>query len=289
MSQSALVDAHFPTPARADVGVKSKAASLASQVSSVRAGSESLRQQSLRNGSLMTTSMADSVRLGNDAALSSSYGKLALTSSSAASLRLPVSPVVAPQRTLKPIGSIGATYEATLADRIDPSLDAETAKYRGMYQKLVLEQVKLKKWDSVSAVLDSMANAQGMAPPLALLLSVLDACKRAKSSRDTNLGPGEVAVKVVAIAAWCGGVRTIDLYITALQVLAQSGGKWEWAVFTVKSMQEAGFKPTDAVYELVVAVCKGSVTAKDRVAAYDGLQSVGLPAYVCFNATEVGK
>ena len=50
---------------------------------------------------------------------------------------------------------------------------AETTKYQTMYQTLLMEQLKLKKWDSVASVLDSMASAPGMAPTLSQLLTVL--------------------------------------------------------------------------------------------------------------------
>jgi hypothetical protein len=53
-------------------------------------------------------------------------------------------------------------------------MEAEAAKYRSLYQKLLLEQLRLKKWDSAAAVLDSMASAPGMAPSLSLLLAVLE-------------------------------------------------------------------------------------------------------------------
>lgn len=64
--------------------------------------------------------------------------------------------------------------QAPLGERLDPSLSQESAKYRGMYQKLILEQLRLKKWDSVSSILDSMCNAQGMAPSLSFILTILD-------------------------------------------------------------------------------------------------------------------
>ncbi len=59
-------------------------------------------------------------------------------------------------------------------EKSDAGMEADAARFRSMYQKLIMEQLKLRKWDSVTAVLDSMANAQGMAPSLSLLLTVLD-------------------------------------------------------------------------------------------------------------------
>ncbi len=64
--------------------------------------------------------------------------------------------------------------QAPLAERLDPALDAESAKFRAMYLKLMQEQLRLRKWDSVVSVLDAMANAAGMAPSLSFLLMVLD-------------------------------------------------------------------------------------------------------------------
>ena len=54
---SGLVDAPFPSPAKPDVGVRSKASSLANTISSIRAGAEAVKQTSLRTGTLVTTSM----------------------------------------------------------------------------------------------------------------------------------------------------------------------------------------------------------------------------------------
>ena len=62
-------------------------------------------------------------------------------------------------------------------DRTDKTLVTETQKYSSMYQTLLMEQLKLKKWDSVASVLDSMASAPGMAPTLSQLLAVLKVCR----------------------------------------------------------------------------------------------------------------
>jgi hypothetical protein len=59
------------------------------------------------------------------------------------------------------------------SERSDSVLATETHRYRTMYQTLLAEQLKLKKWDSVATVLDTMSNSQGLAPSLAQLMSVL--------------------------------------------------------------------------------------------------------------------
>ncbi len=64
--------------------------------------------------------------------------------------------------------------QASHKDRTDATMSAETRKYAAMYQALLMEQLKLKKWDSVAAVLDSMASAPGMSPTLSQLLAVLE-------------------------------------------------------------------------------------------------------------------
>jgi hypothetical protein len=87
-----------------------------------------------------------------------------------------------------------------------------------------------------------------------LLCMALQHCRRAPQSRDTTLGPGEVAVKVVTVASLSGTARSIELFETALQVLAASKGRWDWAVFTYKCLLESGFQPSQTVLDLIVTV-----------------------------------
>jgi hypothetical protein len=110
----ALLDAITPSAARPDVGVRSKAASIASQAASVRSGAEGLRQNALRTGALVTATLHDSLRgdvstLGNTA--SSAYFKLAQSS---AALKPPASPIHVPGVPFKSSGMLGATYEVTM-------------------------------------------------------------------------------------------------------------------------------------------------------------------------------
>ena len=64
--------------------------------------------------------------------------------------------------------------QSSTAERSDTTLATESRKYSTMYQTLLMEQLKLRKWDSVASVLDSMSNAPGMAPTLHQLMAVLN-------------------------------------------------------------------------------------------------------------------
>ena len=59
-----LVDPAFPSPSKPDVGVRSKASSLANTIASIRSGAEAVKQTSLRTGSLVTTSMMGTLSQG---------------------------------------------------------------------------------------------------------------------------------------------------------------------------------------------------------------------------------
>jgi hypothetical protein len=52
-----LVDPPFPSPTKADVGVRSKASGMANTLASLRSGAEGVQQKSLRTGALVTSSM----------------------------------------------------------------------------------------------------------------------------------------------------------------------------------------------------------------------------------------
>jgi hypothetical protein len=105
-SQTALADAPLPLVAKPDVGVKSKAAALASQVSSLRAATEGTRQAPIRTGALLTSSMRDAM-LSGGSVFGSSYGKLAMSQSGMLSSMTASASLTA---TSPLHGTIGSTY-----------------------------------------------------------------------------------------------------------------------------------------------------------------------------------
>ena len=307
-----LADLTFPLNGapRPDVSVRQRVSSLASRAASIRQAKAGKKQRAVMTGGLFTTSMRSVAahpgmamsgsqpaylnlslksplgRSARDAGTGTGTGAGAGAGAGAIGLDAPGSTL----RTLdgRPLGMAGATVMPDTDDMVDPELEAETRKFRAQFKALLLEQLRLRKWDSVAVVLDTMVTTEGMAPSLETLMTVVRSCVAPHGTRphDGAYGPGEVAVKVVACASWGGATRSVDLYHAALRACLANKGHWRWAVYTYTSLQEAGCTPTDETHTLVQDVCAASITEADRDAAYAQLHAAGAPTHVCFNSTQ---